>query len=196
MSLPGLWGQHIDFPQGRIMVRESSSGSPGLADEVSDNPSPSWAFPSTFPFLWHWTRALCYASWQPASSDQPKDTGPRDLLREHVASQRFWWRNPCWQDRLPAEQLSSGFLALWLSTDGSWKGQGSSQEAGPCKGFCPFPPLPLWGAGNNKCGGEEQGSSLCHFTRFVTLHKLFFNCSFLICKHEIRILRPQTVGTR
>lgn len=75
------------------------------------------------------------------------------------------------------------------------KGRAHNRRPRLCKGVCPFPPLPLWGAGNGKCGSEEQGSSLCHFTSFVTLHKLFFTCSFLICKHEMVILRPQTIGT-
>lgn len=178
------------------MVGESSSGSPCLADEVYDNPNPSWAFPSMFPFLW----PRCGLCVMPAGS-----------LLSHI-SRRTLVPETCSGSVWPAEDAGGGILAgrtdsqLNSSALASWpcgfplivhgKGRAHSRRPRPCKGFCPFPPLPLWGAGNSKCGGEEQGSSLCHFTRFVTLHKLFFNCSFLICKHEIMILRPQTIGTR
>lgn len=126
------WRAAQQLSPGRLKAGNLPLGDPAwqtrcvtTADSLGLSP---WCFPSS-----GMMRLYVTQTGNPAFSNQPKDTGRKDLPRENVASPRCWW-NPRWQNWLLPDQLGVGFLTLLAFHSGFMKKQGLiTGSPGPTK---------------------------------------------------------------
>lgn len=178
-----LWREAPQLPLGPFNGWESSTGRPCLTAEVHDNSRHCRAFTLTFPLVWHWwgfmlcKLAACFLKSAKGHWSQrlaQREWGqPKMLLESLVAGLT---PDSTALHRLPHH---SDFPLTFHG-----KGRADNRRPRPYKGFC-SPYLSGVLVTVRRCGCWKQGLSLCHLTSFVTLCKLFFNCSFLINNHKI-----------